>query len=306
MEKITGLMADDEAAREIVITRLLNAPRELVFRVWTEPEHIIQWWGPKGFTNTTHKMDVRPGGVWSSVMHGPNNMDFNNLIVYKEIVKPEKLVYTHGSESDPDQFIATITFEEREGNKTFLTMHSLFKSAALRDMVIKEYGAIEGGNQTVDRLEEHLAKIATGKAEILVTRTIHAPRSLVFDAFTKPEHLVHWWGSNNCRLHVCEVDLRTGGAYRFIMGTPPEHEYLVSGIYHEISAPERLVFSCGLENEDKNHKAMWCVTFVEENGATKLTIHQVVYDLEDARHDAEKGLNESLDMLTGYLAGIDA
>src|SRR6266852_4602923 len=78
--------------REIVITRLLDAPRELAFQAWTEPQHVAHWWGPNGFTNTIHEMDVRPGGVWRFIMHGPDGTDYKNEIVYVEVVKPERLV----------------------------------------------------------------------------------------------------------------------------------------------------------------------------------------------------------------------
>ena len=146
------------ADREIVITRLLNAPRELVFKAWTDREQIRQWWGPRGFTTTTHEMDVRPGGVWRFVMHGPDGTDYDNKIVYVAIVEPERLVYDHGGDDGAVQFRATITFVD-QGGETVLTMHSLFPSAEERDRVVKEYHAVEGGNQTIDRLEEYLAKV---------------------------------------------------------------------------------------------------------------------------------------------------
>ncbi len=146
------------SSREIVFTRLFDAPRELVFKAWTEPQHVAQWWGPKGFTTTVHEMDVRPGGVWRFIMHGPDGVDYKNKIVFIEVVKPERLVYNHGAdeEGDPGQFRVTVTFAER-GGKTRLTMQGLFESAAERDKVVKEFGAIEGGNQTLDRLKDYLA-----------------------------------------------------------------------------------------------------------------------------------------------------
>ena len=156
----TNRSTGETAEREIVISRVFNAPRELVFDAWTDTKNIGQWWGPNGFTNTIHEMDVRPGGVWRFVMHGPDGVDYKNKIVYLEIVKPERLVYTHGSgeAGDPGQFHVTVTFAE-QGGKTELTMRSLFESAAERDKVVEEYGAIEGGNQHLDRLAEYLAKM---------------------------------------------------------------------------------------------------------------------------------------------------
>jgi uncharacterized protein YndB with AHSA1/START domain len=145
--------------REIVFTRILHAPRELVFEAWTDPKHVAQWWGPNGFTNTIYEMDVRPGGVWRFILHGPDGVDYPNKIVYEEVVKPERLVYTHGGdeENDPGQFQVTVTFDD-QGNKTELTMRMLFVSKEEREKVVREYGAIEGGNQTLNRLEKHLAK----------------------------------------------------------------------------------------------------------------------------------------------------
>ena len=144
------------ADREIVITRVINARRELVFEAWTDPKHLPEWWGPNGFTTTTQEITVKPGGVWRFIMHG-HGVDYQNRIVYMEIAKPERLVYSHGAEEgDPQQFHVTVTFENH-GGKTLVTMRSVFPSAAQRDKVVKEFKAIEGGNQTLDRLERHLA-----------------------------------------------------------------------------------------------------------------------------------------------------
>ncbi len=144
--------------REIAAVRVFDAPRDLVWKVWTEPEHIAKWWGPKGFTTTTYSMDVKPGGVWRFVMHGPDR-DYQNKITYLEVVKPERLVYKHGGEKEvePVNFQVTVTFEEQDG-KTKVDMRMVFPSANARDYVIKTYGAVEGLDQTLGRLEDYLAK----------------------------------------------------------------------------------------------------------------------------------------------------
>ena len=144
-------------ARTIVTTRVFDAPRELVFKAWTDPKHLVQWWGPNGFTTTVHSIDVRPGGVWRFVMHGPDGRDYENRIVYDEIVKPERITYRHGGGDDvePVTFHTTVTFEDL-GGKTRLTMRAIFPSAAERDRVVKEVGAVEGAKQTLGRLAEHL------------------------------------------------------------------------------------------------------------------------------------------------------
>jgi uncharacterized protein YndB with AHSA1/START domain len=144
--------------RQIVLSRMLQAPRERVFEVWTEREHVERWWGPNGFSVTTHEMDVRPGGSWRFTMHGPDGVDYPNLITYEEILRPEMLVLMHTApgEADPG-FRATVTFDDFAG-MTVLTMRSVFASAAARDEVVAKYDAVEGGNQTLDRLVAYLSQ----------------------------------------------------------------------------------------------------------------------------------------------------
>ena len=148
----------DEDARAIVTTRVFDAPRELVFDVFTDAKHLTQWWGPNGFTITIRSIDVRPGGVWRFVMHGPDGTDYENRITYDEIARPERLVYRHGGGDDvePVQFHTTVTFEDL-GGKTRVTMRGVFPTAAERDRVAEKYGAVEGAKQHLERLAELLA-----------------------------------------------------------------------------------------------------------------------------------------------------
>jgi len=145
--------------REIIITRLLDAPRELVFEAWTNPKHIVNWFGPDGFTTTIKEWNLEPGGVWRFTMHGPDGRDYPNKIVFIEIVKPERLVYKHNDDGTEGlQFHVTVTFEMR-GNQTFLTMRTLFDTKEELDYVVKEHGAIEGGHQHANRLAQYLLKM---------------------------------------------------------------------------------------------------------------------------------------------------
>lgn len=142
------------ANREIVTTRVLNAPRDLVFKAWTDPDQLVQWWGPKGFTNSFHELDMRPGGIWRFVMHGPDGVDYQNKSVFVEVVNHERIVFDHVS---GPRFQVVATFAEQAG-KTTLTFRMRFESAAECDKV-KAF-AVEGNEQNFDRLEAQLAKMA--------------------------------------------------------------------------------------------------------------------------------------------------
>ena len=152
-----------KTGREVVISRVLDAPRELVFEAWTDPRHVGQWWGPHGFTNTIHEMDVRPGGVWRFIMHSPDGVDYVNKVVFIEIVKPERLVYHHGDEGVVG-FHVTVTFAEHQG-KTLLTMRSVFPTAEELENVCERVGVLEGGKQTLERLGQYVTQLALRVAQ---------------------------------------------------------------------------------------------------------------------------------------------
>ena len=146
----------DTADREIVVARVIAAPRPLVFDAFTDARHVSNWWGPRGFSTPTHAMDLRPGGRWRFTMHGPDGTDHENLVVYEEVVRPERLSYAHGEPGEPfvAHFHATITFVERDGG-TEVTLRSVFPSAVALALAMA-VGAVEGARQTLERLAEQL------------------------------------------------------------------------------------------------------------------------------------------------------
>ncbi|MGA7311714.1 MAG: SRPBCC family protein [Pseudolabrys sp.] len=156
----------EQDPRSIIGTRVLDAPRELVFSVWTDPKHLAQWWGPNGFTTTTHTFDFRPGGIWRFVMHGPDGRDYQNRITFDEITPPERIVYRHsgGDDVEPVQFTQTVTFEDLGNGQTRLTWHGRFPSAEERARVIREYGADKGLVQTMARLADYVVAMSSKSA----------------------------------------------------------------------------------------------------------------------------------------------
>src|SRR3954454_22781987 len=153
------------AGREIVIFRLIDAPRELVFEAFTDVRHLSRWWGPEGFTTTTRTFDFRVGGEWVFVLHGPDGTDYQEWIRWTEIAPPERIALLHGeSRDDPDAFESVLTFEP-DGASTRIEMRTLFPTKELRDEAVEKYGAIEGGRQTLSNLAAYVTEIVPNGAE---------------------------------------------------------------------------------------------------------------------------------------------
>ena len=147
------------ADRELYIEKTLNAPIDLVWEAFTRPEHIANWYGPEGFTTTIFKMEVKPGGEWNFIMHGPDGTDYDNKNRFKELVPLKKIVYEHVS-YPPIEF--TITFEDR-GEQTHLRWHMVFASVEVFKDVIKNNGADEGLKQNIEKLARYMSKLSNTK-----------------------------------------------------------------------------------------------------------------------------------------------
>lgn len=145
--------------RELVFSRLLKAPRALVFSAWTKAEHLDRWWGPYGFTTTTFEIEFRVGGKWRYNMRGPDGTDYPNWIVWTKIVEPELLEYDHGGEdNEPRHFQVETTFTEEAGGTRISMCLIMPTREALEE--VKKHGATDGGNQTLARLDEYVATLS--------------------------------------------------------------------------------------------------------------------------------------------------
>ena len=147
----------DILEREIVLSRVIDAPRERVFAAWVDPAQITQWFGPAGFSCDTQECDIRPGGCWRFTYTGPDGTKWPNRIDYLTIDPPRLIEMNHssGQDGDPNRFHVTITFDAQSNGKTVLTMRQLHPSAERRKAVI-DFGAVEYGYQTLDKLARHL------------------------------------------------------------------------------------------------------------------------------------------------------
>ncbi|HXQ57505.1 MAG TPA: SRPBCC family protein [Actinomycetes bacterium] len=155
-----GEAAHATADREIVISRVIGAPRELVFEAFTRVRHLSRWWGPEGFTTKTRSFEFRVGGEWDFVMHGPDGTDYQEWITWREIVPPERIALLHGeSRDDPNAFESVLTFEPA-GEQTRIVMRAVFPTKELRDEAVEKYHAIESGEQTLRNLAAYVTEVA--------------------------------------------------------------------------------------------------------------------------------------------------
>ena len=319
--------------REIVLSRVFDAPRELVWRAFTDPARLANWWGPVGFTTRTHRMDVKPGGAWRFVMVGPDGREYQNLITYLEVKEPERLHYKHGGDKDvePVNFEVLVTFD-KDGDatdRTRVTMRSIFPSRNALEFVVREYGALEGGKQTFERLAGHLSEVAAADPldrPFVITRVFRAPRALVWDAWTQREHLAHWMGPKGTTIARSSLELRPGGIYHYGMQAPDGKLMWGKWVFREVVRPERLVAVVSFSDEktgitrhplapDWPLETLSTVTFAEHAGigrGTTVVLHwsplnanEVERRVFAASHPGmQQGWSGTMEQLEGYLAAL--
>lgn len=294
--------ARSTADREILITRVFDAPRELVFDAFLDAEHIGEWWGPAGFRITTQSMDVRPGGEWRFVMHGPDGADYPNHIVYRRIERPHLLVYAHVDESGRDVFETTAAFFE-DGRKTRLEFLAVFPTKDARDYVVTHYNAIEGGTQNLTRLANYLEKVtqaARSDVEIVNRRTVGAPIAAVFSAFSDADRLASWWGPDGFTNTFHEFDFRSGGRWRYTMHGPDGADYHNESDVVEVVKNTRIV----LRHLQPTHRFYLVMTFERMRLATEVTWRMTFQDSTEVtrlRTFLEAANEQNLDRLAAVV-----
>ena len=312
-----GERREASSDREIVTTRRLRAPRELVWQAWTDPQHLCQWWGPRGFRITTRSIELREGGQWQFVMHGPDGRDFVNHIVFRELRAPDRVVYDHVS---GPTFRVTATFEQdADPDYTRLTMRAVFDSEPGYRTAVHDFGAVEGARQTTERLQELLARQRV--APFVHQRTVAAPRDRVWRVWTDPQHLLRWSVPKGAKVRSLQATIARGGMLHTAVETPDGKTMWGKWVFREVSPPDCLVFVNSFSDEAAGNtrhplSAEWplelltTVHFAEVAGGTQITIEWVPLDAapsELAVFDAGRtgmsgGWNNMLDLLAAYLA----
>lgn len=244
-------MSANSKPNEIAITRMYDAPVEAVWDAWTDPEQVAQWWGPRGFTLTTHSKDLRPGGHWAYTMHGPDGTDYPNNTVYLEVEEHAKLVYDHGGYADrPPLFRVTVLFSEVEG-KTKMDMTMTLPSAEAAEQ-IHEFIKQANGYSTWDRLAEYLAKESTGKEQFVINRSFDAPIALMFEMWTNPEHIVHWLAPTGFTMEFLQSKSEDEGSTFYFMTNGNGVDFYGKKRILDMRKPDRLVYTQQFCDKDEN------------------------------------------------------
>jgi len=226
---------------EIYITRVYDAPVKVVWDAWTDPDQVAQWWGPRGFTLTTHGKELRPGGIWHYTMHGPDGVDYLNKTLYHVVEVNKKLVYDHGGNDDrPPLFRVTVMFSELEGQTTLdmtMTLPTAEEAEATR-MFIKA----AGGNATWDRLAEYLNEKEKGQHSFVINRSFAVPIDLLFEMWAEPDRLSKWLPPVGFEMDILRADFRDGGHCFFRMSNRADVTFYGKFEYREITKPCRIVY----------------------------------------------------------------
>ena len=269
--------------REIVTTHVFDAPRELVWRTWTDPKLIPRWWGPKKYTTTVEKMDVRPGGTWRFLQRDDEGNEYGFHGEYREVVPPERIVDTFEFEGMPGHILVESAVFEEVGQKTKVTQKALFATVEdLKGMVAS--GMEEGARETIERFAELVQEMKHGKQgsqargrdlemdldtrarrtkkgegiqrgsknELVITRIFDASRERVWQACTDPKEMKQWWGPKDFTTPFLSVDLRLGGSFRYCMRSPQGKDYWGIGVYREIVPGKRIVYTDSFADEKGN------------------------------------------------------
>lgn len=311
-------------SNEINLTRVYDAPVDAVWDAWTDPDQVGEWWGPRGFTLTTHSKDLRVGGHWAYTMHGPDGTDYPNKTFYYEVEPGRKLVYDHGANDDrPPLFRVTVLFTDL-GGKTKMDMTMALATPEAAEET-RKFIKKAGGNATWDRLAEYLEHESAGKEKFVINRSFDAPLALMFEMWTDPKHFANWLAPTGFTMQFLRADIRPGGSTFFCMSNGAGSDMYGRAEYLTIEKPNRLIYKqqfCDANENISRHPlaATWpetMLTTVEltEEGAnqTRVTITwepcgnvtpEELAAFIQARGGMTQGWTGSFDKLEEYLPSV--
>lgn len=300
---------------ELYITRIYDAPLKLVWDAWTDVNQVSKWWGPRGFTLTSHSKDLRTGGHWEYTMHGPDGTDYPNVTKYLEVIEYEKLVYDHGGTKDsPPLFRVTVTFKEIAGKTKMEMIMSLSSKEAAENT--KKFIKEVGGNSTWDRLAEYLEIKHNNKEKFVINRTFDAPIDLLFKLWTDPLHFSKWVAPKGFSTSFIRSEIKEGATTFYKMSDGDKVTMYGRASYIKVNPPYELVYTQQFCDEQENisrhpFAPIWPetmltkVTFSEEDkNLTRVTVEWEPYG-EVSSQELDCFVNARFGMTIGWTGSFD-
>jgi uncharacterized protein YndB with AHSA1/START domain len=295
--------------QEVRLTRVLDAPRELVFKVWTDPAHVQKWWAPKNFTNPRCEVDARVGGQMRIDMRAPDGTVYPMDAEFEQIVKPERIVFVTGAlDAKGNRKFSvrnTVTFAEHGDRQTLLTLHARVIQIMVPEAAKHIGGMSAGWSQSLDKLADYVSANASADREIVSRRTFDYPPQRVFEAWTDPKQLNQWWGPKGFTTTFKSFDLRPGGEWNFVMHGPDGKDYQNRIIFQEIVPPQMLAF----DHTSGPHFGV-VTTFTDTGcGGTDVTFRMIFKSAEECdkvKPYAVEGNEQNFDKLQAHLARENA
>lgn len=308
-------MVNNPKPNEIYICRTYDAPVEVVWDAWVDVDKIAQWWGPRGFSLTSHSKDLRPGGTWVYTMHGPDGTDYPNVTVYYEVEPCRKLVYDHGATKETSPlFRVNVLFSEQDGKTTMemtMVLATPEQAEATRKMIKKM-----GGTATWDRLAEFLEKENASRDLFVINHSFNAPVEAVFEMWTKKEHFVKWLPPAGFEMEILEGDIAVDSSIFFRTTDHKETTLFARMAYQTIDCPNRLVYTqsfCDSEGNPGHHPSLpiWPATMLttvcfasEGANGTRVTVNWEPYG-EASVAEVKAFLNLRSSMTQGWSGSFD-
>lgn len=307
-------MSTKNKSNELRITRIYDAPVKNVWEAWTDPKQVAQWWGPRGFTLTTHSKDLRAGGSWHYTMHGPDGVDYPNKTQYLEVEKYSRLVYDHGGNDDrPPLFRVSVLFTEIKG-KTKMDMSMTLPTPEAAEET-RKFIKKANGDSTWDRLAEYLAKESSGKDQFVINRTFDAPIELMFAMWTDPKHVSQWSSPKGFEMNFLKAEIKPGGSSFYFMTNGSIKMYGRAN-YLEITRPHRIVYTQQFCDENENisrhpmaptwpETMLTTVTLAEEGpDKTRVTVLWEIHGTT-TREELETFIKAKSGMTQGWTGSFD-
>lgn len=308
---------------EMLITHIFDAPRDLVYKIYTDPKLIPDWWGPRNLSTIVEKDELRPGGIWRYVQHDQQNNEFAFRGVYHSIEPKQRIISTFEWEGMPGHVILVTTTFEDQGDRTIVTQQNMFQSVQDRDGMMQQ-GSEQGTIESDERFTEILdrMRISQMKGETMeehihdggcvdITRVFNAPPEQVWDLWTDANKYMCWWGPKDFTSPYAKLDLKVGGKYLSCMRGPDGKEYWDTGTYEEIVEPSRLVYTDTFSDEhgnavapsyygmsgDKPMDMAIEIILRDVGGKTMLTLEHCGLPEGAMLEQAREGWNQSFDKL---------